>query len=86
MGLTSKNIENIKNRDSNITSSSNENNDNSSDKLDDLISDYNIGKEKSFSSLILYKINVKKVLCSKINIQLIYFYICDFCKYISIIY
>lgn len=83
MGLTSKHKDILKSKDSNSTSSSNEN---TSDKLDDITSDYNLSRQRSFSSLILYKINIKKVIFSKINLQLIYFLICDFCKYISFIY
>lgn len=70
MGLTSKHKDILKSKDSNSTSSSNEN---TSDKLDDITSDYNLSRQRSFSSLILYKINIKKVIFSKINLQLIYF-------------
>ena len=70
MGLTSKHKDILKSKDSNSTSSSNEN---TSDKLDDITSDYNLSRQRSFSSLILYKINIKKVIFSKINLQLIYY-------------
>ena len=61
----------------------NDENSNISESLDEMASDYNLSREKSYSSLILFKINIKKVLFSKLNLQLVYFYICDFCKYIN---
>ena len=59
---------------------------NISEHFDELVSDYNITREKSYSSVILYKINTKKVIFTKINLQFIYIYICDFCKYIILNY
>ena len=56
-----------------------------SERFEEMVSDYNLSKEKSYSSLILFKINIKKALISKMNIQLIYIYICDFCKYIYLL-
>ncbi len=68
-----------KEKDNNSGSLSIDNND-ISEPLDEMVSDYDLSKEKSYSSLILFKINIKKALISKINIQLIYIYVSDFCK------
>ena len=68
-----------KEKNNNSISLSMDNND-ITEPLEEMISDYDLSREKSYSSLILFKINIKKALISKINIQLIYIYICDFCK------
>ena len=68
-----------KEKNSNTSSLSIDNND-VTEPLDEMVSDYDLSRERTYSSLILFKINIKKALISKINIQLIYIYICDFCK------
>ena len=68
-----------KEKNSNTSSLSIDNND-VTEPLDEMVSDYDLSRERTYSSLILFKINIKKALTSKINIQLIYIYICDFCK------
>ena len=68
-----------KEKNSNTSSLSIDNND-ITEPLDEMVSDYDLSRERTYSSLILFKINIKKALISKINIQLIYIYICDFCK------
>jgi hypothetical protein len=73
-----------KEKNNNSISLSMENND-ITEPLEEMISDYDLSREKSYSSLILFKINIKKALISKINIQLIYIYICDFCKSIYLL-
>jgi hypothetical protein len=73
-----------KEKNNNSISLSMDNND-ITEPLEEMISDYDLSREKSYSSLILFKINIKKALISKINIQLIYIYICDFCKSIYLL-
>jgi hypothetical protein len=68
-----------KEKNSNTSSLSIDNND-VTEPLDEMVSDYDLSRERTYSSLIIFKINIKKALISKINIQLIYIYICDFCK------
>ena len=68
-----------KEKNSNTSSLSIDNND-VTEPLDEMVSDYDLSRERTYSSLILFKINIKKALISKINIQFIYIYICDFCK------
>ena len=68
-----------KEKNSNTSSLSIDNND-VTEPLDEMVSDYDLSRERTYSSLILFKINIKKALISKINIQLIYIYVSDFCK------
>ena len=71
-----KNLKSTDSRSSSIDSN------NISERFDSMVSDYNLTREKSYSTVVLYKINTKKVYFYKNNLQLIFIHICDFCKYI----
>ena len=59
---------------------------NAEEHIEEMISDYNLSSMISSytNSLVLFKVNIKKVIFSKINIQIIFISICDYCKLLFI--